>query len=266
MVRATNTKPTKAETSKQSLQRRKRVPPAPINQQISLQLRKRILSGAYDSSQPLPPELQLMEEFGCSRHTIRSAIQKLVADGLVERRRGAGTTIVQRSSGAGTWAIASLDHLVKDFHEATLVAAQIVPAKDYPSPAKVFGVRDSGSLFRVVRILSSNLGPFSISTIFTTVEYGSSVPRERITSKVFLALLEEYCGVRASRAQQTASAAPVSEEARKILGFGGDEAMLILKRIFFSRSGEPLEYVEMLCRSSRYAQVVEFMRGDDAAE
>lgn len=245
--------------------RRKASTSVPLNQQFAALLRKRIVSGAYDSAQPFPPELDLMKEFGCSRHTIRSAIQRLVVEGLLERRRGTGTTILQRVPIAGTWSLASLDNLVKDFYKAKLVSASIVPAKDHPHPAKLFGAGDTGSLFRVVRILSSKKGAFSLSTIFTTVDYGTSVPRNRITSKVFLSLLEEYSGVRATRAQQTVSAAPASEEARDALAFGKDEAMLVLKRTFFNRSGEPLEYVEMLCRPSRYVQVVEFMRADDVA-
>jgi GntR family transcriptional regulator len=251
-----------SETSKKPLQRRLLTSAGPINQQISVILRKRIATGGYDCSQPFPPEVELMEEFGCSRHTMRAAIQKLVVDGLLERRRGAGTAILQRVPNAGTWAIASLDNLVRDFYEAKLISANVVRAKNHPVAAKLFGVGAAGSLFRVVRILSSTKGPFSLSTIFTTVENGSSVPRDRITSKVFLSLLEEYCGVRATRAKQTATAAPASKIARDALGFGNEEAMLVLHRTFFNRSGEPLEYVEMLCRPSLYAQVVEFSRGD----
>lgn len=236
-----------------------------MHHQISQVLRKRIVTGAYDAAQTFPPELDLMQEFGCSRHTIRSAIEKLVADGMLERRRGAGTTIVQRPPSAGVWAVASLDTLITDVYETKLVSATIVPAKSYPAQAAMFGVRESGSLFRVVMVLSSTRGPFSLSTVFTTTEYGLSVPRDRIASKIFLNLLEEYCGVTAARAQQSASAAPPTPEARAALGFLDEEAMLVLNRTFFDRHGKPLEYVEMLCRPSRYDQVVEFVRSKDSS-
>lgn len=237
----------------------------PKNQQIASLLRKRIVTGEYEHSEAFPPELELMKEFRVSRHTIRAAIQRLVIDGLIERRRGAGTIIVPREPLAGTWAIASLDHLVRDFYAAKLVSAETVPARNFPEIAKLFGLGKGDQLFRVVRVLSSRKGPFSLSTIFTRVEYGKRVPRNRITSKIFLSLLEKYCGVRAVRARQTASAAPISPEARKALGIKEDgAAMLVLERTFFSRSGETLEHVEMFCRPTRYAQVVEFMREDES--
>ena len=44
----------------------------------------------------LPGELQLMEDYGASRHTIRDALRQLEELGLVERRRGVGTRVLQR--------------------------------------------------------------------------------------------------------------------------------------------------------------------------
>src|ERR1700761_661187 len=92
----------------------------PLNQKITFLLRQRIVTGEYDQTKTFPPELDLMKEFKRSRHKIRTAIHRLVGDGLIERRRGAGTTILQRVPIAGTWALASLDNLVKDFYAAKL--------------------------------------------------------------------------------------------------------------------------------------------------
>jgi len=242
---------------------KQKLPAIPIHHQISSVLRQRIAAGAYDTSRPFPPELDLMEEFGCSRHTIRASIQSLVADGLLKRRRGAGTTIIQREPAAATWAIASLEDLIKDYYEVELVSATIVPAKEHPAQAELFGVRKSANLFRVVLILSSTNGPFSLSTIFTTVENGMTVPRDRISSNIFLFLLEEYGGLKAVRAQQSALAALPTKEAQDALNFEKDEAMLVLRRTFYDRLDKPIEYVEMLCRSSRYAQMVEFVRTEN---
>lgn len=45
----------------------------------------------------LPPESQLAEELGVSRNTLRAALDRLEADGMVERRRRVGTIITHKS-------------------------------------------------------------------------------------------------------------------------------------------------------------------------
>ncbi len=62
------------------------------NQLISI-FRKKIFAGEFKESGKLPPERKLAEMFGFSRVTIRTAIQELCEDGLIEQRRGVGNFI-----------------------------------------------------------------------------------------------------------------------------------------------------------------------------
>lgn len=48
----------------------------------------RILSGGMKAGERLPPEAELMEEYGFSRGTVREAIRLLESDGLIRVRRG----------------------------------------------------------------------------------------------------------------------------------------------------------------------------------
>lgn len=56
-------------------------------------LRMRIESGEYQTGQQIPTELELAEQFGYSRQTIRQAISTLEKEGLVQRIRGRGTFV-----------------------------------------------------------------------------------------------------------------------------------------------------------------------------
>jgi DNA-binding GntR family transcriptional regulator len=51
----------------------------------------------HDPSQRLPSEAELMLEFKVSRNTVRAAIAKLIAAGLVEAVRGLGVYIVRQA-------------------------------------------------------------------------------------------------------------------------------------------------------------------------
>lgn len=56
-------------------------------------LRQRILTGDWAPGQQLPTEQKLCDLFGCSRITIRRALQILEEELLVRRRQGAGTFV-----------------------------------------------------------------------------------------------------------------------------------------------------------------------------
>jgi GntR family transcriptional regulator len=254
---------TSARVGSNGAKSRKRKRAEPINVRIFSTLRQRIIGGKYAKTGRLPPELNLMSEFKVSRHTVRTALQKLVVDGLIERRRGTRTLIVQRDTPPGTWAIASLDQMVGRFFGAEDLMVGPVPAKDYPDVAHLFGIGDDGSLFRAVRVLRSEVGPLAYSTVFTRTEFGSRVPRKLLRSEFFLKLLEKYCGLRAARARQVASAAIAPAAARSALELKENDPALVLQRTFFTRSGEPIEHVHMYCRPDNYAQIVDFYREDD---
>jgi GntR family transcriptional regulator len=69
-----------------------------ITSQILDILIENIRDGAYNKQEPLPSEYQLAEEFDVSRATIRSALDRLEALGLIYRRQGVGTFIRESSS------------------------------------------------------------------------------------------------------------------------------------------------------------------------
>lgn len=61
--------------------------------QIVRQLRKEILSSEYSLEDNFPSEKDLTLRFGTSRHTVRSALQQLAKEGLIEIAHGRGNII-----------------------------------------------------------------------------------------------------------------------------------------------------------------------------
>lgn len=66
-----------------------------IGDQVYAQMKDQIVTGNWASGEKIPSENRLMEVFGVSRGTVRQAIQKLVAVGLLETRRGEGSFVKQ---------------------------------------------------------------------------------------------------------------------------------------------------------------------------
>lgn len=64
-----------------------------IGEQVLSQMKEQILSGDWKEGEKIPSENQLCETFGVSRVTVRQAIQKLAALGLLETRLGEGSFV-----------------------------------------------------------------------------------------------------------------------------------------------------------------------------
>ena len=72
---------------------RKPVKQAKLSDVILRQLEALILEGSLQAGEKLPPERELAKQFDVSRPSLREAIQKLEAKGLVNRRQGGGTFV-----------------------------------------------------------------------------------------------------------------------------------------------------------------------------
>jgi GntR family transcriptional regulator len=69
---------------------------SPMYRQIAESLREQIESGKLRPGQQLPTELELREEYGASRNTVRDAIKWLMNLALVETRPGQGTFVTRK--------------------------------------------------------------------------------------------------------------------------------------------------------------------------
>lgn len=72
------------------------VKPAKVSDVIAGQLEEMLLEGTLKPGQKLPAERELAKQFEVSRPSLREAIQKLAAKGLLESQQGGGTFVSQR--------------------------------------------------------------------------------------------------------------------------------------------------------------------------
>ena len=66
---------------------------------ITERLEAMLLEGSLKPGEKLPPERELAEHFGVSRPSLREAIQKLAARGLLTSRQGGGTFVAPAARG-----------------------------------------------------------------------------------------------------------------------------------------------------------------------
>lgn len=101
---------------------------------IAAQLRRQIVRGAVPPGEKLPPETQLMSQFGVSRPTIREAFRILETEGLIVVRPGSrgGAQVVAPDQTAAARHVGLLLQLrgatIDDVYEARKVAEPVCAA------------------------------------------------------------------------------------------------------------------------------------------
>ena len=64
-------------------------------QSLYAEVSNRISGGVWKPGELIPGEVELAREFGCARATVNRAMRELADDGIIERRRKAGTRVRQ---------------------------------------------------------------------------------------------------------------------------------------------------------------------------
>jgi GntR family histidine utilization transcriptional repressor len=83
--------------------------PLTLHQRILSDLENHIVSGEWPPGHRIPFETELTEQYGCSRMTVNKVLTQLAAAGLIERRRKAGSFVMQPRSEAAVLAINGIE-------------------------------------------------------------------------------------------------------------------------------------------------------------
>ena len=91
--------------------------PLPLYFQLQNKLLEKIKDGTYPQNKALPTEHELIQSYGVSRTTVRQAIDNLVKEGYIEKRRGVGTFVAEREK-LNSWDLGSLKSFEEAFKES----------------------------------------------------------------------------------------------------------------------------------------------------
>ncbi|GKW14666.1 GntR family transcriptional regulator [Pectobacterium carotovorum subsp. carotovorum] len=120
---------------------------------IAEQIRSRINSAEFRVGEVLPAEKHLAKEFSVSRMTVRKALELLVAEGLLDRRHGSGTYILQKDVQHESHALNSFAEHMRLIGRTTtndVVDFRIIPAP--PAIARQLRLRTDEKIYFARRI------------------------------------------------------------------------------------------------------------------
>jgi GntR family transcriptional regulator len=229
---------------------------SPLYMQVARKLIQDVHDGRYQVDQALPSERLLSEQLDVSRVTARKAIDQLVEQGLVVRRRGSGNYVAPRIE-------QPLSNL-SSFSEQ-LQQRGYRPGSQWLSRALVIaGADEQLSLglspnTRVARLERLRMADDIVMAYEVSIIPASVLPRpEAVGNSLYEHLAQT--GHMPVRALQHIRAMNASASLASQLDVPENQAVLFITRVGYLETGQAVELTHSYCRSDHYDFVAEMRR------
>ncbi len=231
----------------------------PLWQQILRDLERRIAEG--DIVDRFPTDRELVEEYGVSRHTVRDAVQRLLARGLVERYRGRGSFVRNDTLDQPVGSLHLLYHAIEKTGATLRSEVTALDERVDPTIAAKLDVDPSTPLFHLERIRYIDDEPLGVEALWMPAELARPLLVVDFSKQwSFYDELYSRCGIRIMSGEELIEPHIPDEAARQLLGLGESEALFRIERLG-RIDGRTLEVRVALVNAQRFAFTSSWDRG-----
>lgn len=223
----------------------------PIYERVEADLLDRVASGLYAAGSMLPTEQELCEAYGCSRITLRRAMDGLVARGLVVRTAGRGTMVCSPDEMVKSIALTGYidDAIPLNRHRVIDDTMQIPPSEiaallHMPAGVAARCIRSVNHSGELPLSYSHFFYPPGTAHLISPEDFLGSVPPVRV--------IEQRSGLPVASAEQVVDPVIATPEVASLLGVDPGRPVLRAIRGYFSAQREPLEAVFVYYHPERY--------------
>ena len=225
---------------------------ATLHHNVYMILRERLRGGVFPMGEPLPSEPALVEEFGVSRVTIRRALEQLVADGWISKRRGVGT-FPTKKVGAGELPFSGTNYPAFLAESSKPYRLSLLAFEFIKSPAFLAhrGLSFGRRVLKVTRLSSLRTEPVHLLTSYIHGDFAHLVSEAQCTRRTMVEILEAG-GMRILHTDVFIAAASADLDVARRLDVAGGSPLIHIQRISVGEDGEPLEFSESYSRPDRF--------------
>lgn len=229
--------------------------PAPKYDLIYETLRRRIATGAYPSQTLLPSENTLVQEFSCSRNTIRRAIAALGQQGYVQSIHGKGVRVLYNPTQKAQFSVGRIE----SFEESAL-RNQRVPSTDVvhfePLVAdevvhKATGFAVGTELIYLERVRKLDGEPLILDLNFFNADIVQGLTPE-IAAQSIYQYLEQELGVTIGSTRRVITVERCTPLDQKYIHTGDYNCMAVVTGSTYTADGRLLEYTQSHHRPDQF--------------
>ena len=211
----------------------------------------------------IPSERQLSADLGVSRLTVRAALDDLVREGYLVRRRGAGTFVSEPKIAQEL----TMTSFTEDMRRRGMVpGSRTLELRVVPAGARlgrVLHVSPSEPIVVIKRLRLADDETMAIETLHVRDALVPGLNARDLERGSFYELLRERYGIVVVGGTQTIEPTVTNEEESEALGVPLHAPAFLFERVTRAESGDVVEYVRSIYRGDRYRLITELNRGID---
>ncbi len=234
--------------------------PIPFYYQLESFIKDQINSGNLVPGDTIPSEREYAKAYGISRMTVRQAINSLVTEGLLYRKKGSGTFVANKKIEQPLQGLTSFTEDMKKRGmnpTSELIHFEIVPASI--NIAEELHIKEHAPVYEIKRIRLADGEPMALETNYLSANLVKGLTEEVVNTSIY-AYIEEKLNLEIAHAEQMIESIQASSEDAKLLKINKDYPMLYIKRNTFLQNGTPLELVKSHYRGDRYKFYIKMKR------
>lgn len=223
--------------------------PVPLYYQLAQAIEAAIRDGDLAPGDRFENELALAKRLTLSRPTTRRAIQELVDKGLLVRKRGVGTQVVQSPVHRRVELTSLFDDLTRAGQTPTTELLEYQRMVVDEEVATELNLAADAEVVMIQRLRCANGEPLAVMTNYLPADLAPDA-EELEASGLYQALRTR--GVHIRLARQRIGARPASRSEARLLNEKAGAPLLTMSRTAFDDSGKAVEYGSHCYRASRY--------------
>jgi GntR family transcriptional regulator len=214
--------------------------PVPLYHQAAQELERAIEDGRLPRGSKLDGELDLAEQLGISRPTMRAALKQLVDKGMLIRRRGIGTVVATKPVRRAVALTSLYDDLKESGSEPTTRVLDLEETVCPPEIAEHLGLGTSATVLRLERLRVAGNDPIALMHNFVPVGL-LGIEREDLEMTGLYELFRRSA-ITPHVATQRVGARKAGDEEAELLEIEPGDPVLTMIRTAYDTSGRPIEY------------------------
>lgn len=223
--------------------------PVPLYHQVAVQLIAAIEDGRMQPGDVLENEMSLVKRLQVSRPTVRRAIQEMVDQGLLIRRRGLGTRVANRKVHRKFELSSLYDELEREGRNPdTIVLAHQITVDE--RAALALDLPATTPLLSILRVRTAEGAPLAVLHNWLPPAHDDVSKEELERGGLYAALRQR--GARPVVARQNIGARMPTAIERRHLQMRGTWPVLTMTRVAFDSAGIAVEFGDHCYRSESY--------------